>query len=253
MKKTAMVILFAMLLCCSACTSNPDTGLDGTAAPDPALAAGETETGAETGEADEAEIGADTGEAETPNEILALRAEYLQFGIENRLDYVPFFTEGHAPTDSAEYLFFAFAVNLDNWGEDKGVMTREYVDRVIRTHFTVEEIKHGPMWKGWDYDGEKYTAVPQGIKEKPIYVLQKFATYTENGRTVFDITMDECRFKEGIPADEDMARIRASIASGDLSDLIVGQTESFRYYLDQTTGAVVFLSHSLVSEPTRSE
>lgn len=164
------------------------------------------------------------------------------------MDYVPLFNEGKAPSSSAEYLFYAFAINLDNWGDDKGTMTRDYVEQVIRTHFEVENITHAPLRKGWDYDGEKYTAIPQGIKEKPIYVLQKFNTHTQNGRTVYEITLGNCSFGSVLPTDEDMANIRASIVSGDLSALTVLQTECFQYYLDQTTGAVVFLSHTLVQE-----
>lgn len=179
------------------------------------------------------------------SDILTLRGKYLNFGIENRLDYVPLFNEGEAPTDSAEYLFYAFAINLDKWGDDKGIMTREYVEEVIRTHFEVENITHSPLHKGWDYDGEKYIAVPQGIKEKPIYVLQTLNTKNQNGRTVYEITMDICLFGDAIPSDEDMENVRANIVLGDLSNLTVLQTERFQYYIHETTGNVVFLSHIL--------
>ena len=51
-----------------------------------------------------------------------LRSEYYDFAVKYRLDYVPFFTEGNAPADSTEYLYYAFAINLLNWGDDKGTM-----------------------------------------------------------------------------------------------------------------------------------
>ncbi len=176
----------------------------------------------------------------------ALRQEYYEFGIENRLDYVPVFEEGKAPSSSTEYLFYAFAVNLKNWGDDKGTMTRDYVEQVIHTHFEVEDITHASLHKGWDYDGEKYTAIPQGIKEEPIHVLQEYDTYAQNGRTIYEITLDQCSFGGVLPSDEDLAGIKEGIVSGDLSALTVQQTECFQYYLDQATGEVVFLSHTLV-------
>lgn len=182
------------------------------------------------------------------NDIPALRGEYFEFGIKNRLDYVPMFDEEQAPSNSKEYLFYAFAINLDNWGDDKGTMTRDYVEQVIRTHFEVDGITHAPMWRGWDYDGEKYTAIPDSIKEKPIYVLQELSLYTKNGRTVFEITLDYCSFGGVLPTDEDMANIQASIVSGDLSALTVLQTECFKYYLNELDGQVVFLSHTLLEE-----
>jgi hypothetical protein len=125
-------------------------------------------------------------------------------------------------------------------------MTRDYVEQVIHSHFEVKNIAHTSLQKGWNYDGKKYTAVPQGIKEKPIYVLQKFNTYTQNDRIIYEITMNYCNYGEYIPTEDDTAKIRASIVSGDLSSLTVLQTEYFKYYLDKTTSGVVFLAHTLV-------
>lgn len=96
-------------------------------------------------------------------------------------------------------------------------MTRDYVEQVIHTHFEVEDITHASLHKGWDYDGEKYTAIPQGIKEEPIYVLQEYDTYAQNGRTIYEITLDQCSFGGMIPSDEDLASIKEGIISGDLS------------------------------------
>jgi len=75
----------------------------------------------------------------------ALQGDYFDFAIRYRLDYLPFFTEGNVPAESAEYLYYAFAINLDNWGDDKGTMTREYVEKVIHSHFEVGEINHAPL------------------------------------------------------------------------------------------------------------
>ena len=76
----------------------------------------------------------------------ALRKEYFEFAIENRLDYVPLFEEGETPTQSQEYLYYAFILNLDNWGDDKGLMTKDYVEQVIQTHFEVDSVSMD-LWR----------------------------------------------------------------------------------------------------------
>jgi hypothetical protein len=159
---------------------------------------------------------------------------------------MPYFTKGNAPTVSSDYLYYAFAVNLDNWGDDKVTMTRAYVDDVIHTHFEVGDIAHQALPNGWDYDGENYTAVPMGINEAPIYGLSKLETQSENGRTVYTATLG-CYMDNGgfIPTAEEMDGIRENIAAGDLSALTLVRTEKVSYYISGETGEPVFLSHTL--------
>lgn len=176
-----------------------------------------------------------------------LREKYLDFAIEHRLDYLPVFARGQAPTDSAEYLFYAFMINFENWGEDKGIMSKEYVEEIIQAYFRVENITHSSLRKGWDFDGKKYIAIPGGVNEEPIYVLREYSTFDQDGHTIYNITMDYCLFvdKDGagiIPDPVDLVKIREGILSGDLSKLQVLRTEKFSYYLDNNQ--VVFLSHS---------
>ena len=180
----------------------------------------------------------------TPPDMAALRGEYFDFAIKYRLDYVPCFEADNAPSDSNEYLFWAFAINLDNWGEDKGTMTREYVETSIHNHFDVKEIAHKSMWKGWNYDGEKYVAVPTSISDKPLYALQDYAEDVINGRNVYTITLAQCTFPEYPPSEEDMANYRADIVAGNLSNFTVNSTETFKFYLNKETGEPVFIMHT---------
>jgi hypothetical protein len=92
-EKSFLIIVAVILFFCSACTNNPATSPSAPIKPNEASA---------------------TRESNIPsNDIQALREEYFEFGIENRLDYVPLFDEGKAPASSAEYLFYAFAINLE--------------------------------------------------------------------------------------------------------------------------------------------
>ena len=186
---------------------------------------------------------------ETENIILdeyeQLGRYYFDFSRENRFDYVPFFTEGNAPTESPEYLFWAFAINLDNWGEDKGIMSKSYVDEMVAAHFNVTGISHLSMRKAWDYHEEKYTAMPQSIKEKPLYILKQYSTSIQNGIQIYEVVLGHCALANGmIPEEEDIEKIKNNIADGLSDDLVFVQTEKFTYY--QSFNGPVFLSHGLV-------
>lgn len=127
-----------------------------------------------------------------PQELSALRQYYFDFARQYRLDYVPFFEEGNPPADSTEYLFFAFAINLDNWGGEKGTMSRSYVDETALAYFGVTGLNHTSLWKGWDFDGETYTAYPGGVKDLPVYVLREYTAYEQDGFQYYKITLDLC-------------------------------------------------------------
>lgn len=176
-------------------------------------------------------------------------ASMFDFAIKYRFDYVPFFAEGNAPQSSSEYLFYAFAINLDNWVADKGVMSKTYVENVIQRRFEVETIVHEPLRKGWDFDGENYTAVPSSISEKPIYLLTELKASAEDGKTVYEATMDQCNLTDGsLTGEEDLVRIRAEITRGDYSSLSSFKRETFTYYLDDN-GAPVFIAHIMTDRP----
>lgn len=189
-----------------------------------------------------------------PADFGALSGEIFDCAIQNRFDYVPFFNEeAGAPSDATEYLYYAFAINLDGWGEDKGTMTKAYVEGVAKEHFGVTVLEHKSMWKGWDYDGEKYVAIPSGIKDPPIYVLKEYTAYRDGeGRIVYEVTADYCTYLDiAVSGDDELAIIRQLIVSGDTKKLNIIETEFFRFYIDdkgdfdKNDDAVVFLEHAL--------
>ncbi|HWP80164.1 MAG TPA: helix-turn-helix transcriptional regulator [Candidatus Acidoferrum sp.] len=189
-----------------------------------------------------------------PADLAALRGEIFDCAIQNRFDYVPFFDgEDGAPADATEYLFYAFSINLEGWGEDKGVMTKGYVEMVAREHFGVTALEHKSMWKGWDFDGEKYIAVPSSIADLPFYVLDKYAAYEdESGRIVYEVTARHCNYLDiAVSGDEALAAIRELIVSNNTERLNTINTEFFKFYIDDKANfdkyddAVVFLEHKL--------
>lgn len=180
-----------------------------------------------------------------PGQFQPLAEYYFDFARDNRFDYVPYFTENNAPSESPNYLFWAFAINLDNWGEDKGSMSQSYVDDMVAAHFNVAGLSHLSMRKAWNFDGETYTALPQGIREKPIYLLKQYSTYIENGIQVYEIVLDNCSLaNDMIPDIEDIEKIRDNITNDLSATLTLDQTEKITYR--ESFNGPVFLSHVVV-------
>lgn len=49
----------------------------------------------------------------------SLVATFFDLAAAERFDYVPFFPEGDPPRHAKEYLLYAFALRLDEWGDEK--------------------------------------------------------------------------------------------------------------------------------------
>lgn len=174
----------------------------------------------------------------------AEKVSYFDFAVKYRLDYLPVFAEGEAPVYSDDYLFWAFAINLDNWGKDKGTMTREYVDTAIHEFFQVGDITHIAMSGGWKFDSKVYTAIPSSIAEKPIYVLTDLTTYEQNNHTFYEASFDVYGFRMA-PTEEEIDRARQSIAGGGVpDDLVLNHCETVCYYINDKTEKPVFVSHT---------
>lgn len=177
----------------------------------------------------------------TEPEMGDLRRFYFDFAREYRLDYVPYFERGQEPADSTEYLYFAFAVNLDNWGEEKGTMTKEYVDETVSAYFGAGNITHRSQPKSWDYDGEKYTAWPEGIKPLPVCVLTELRTWEEDGKQVYEVTLDFCEADSELGEEE----LRQRVFDGDMSGMTVTGRETFVYTPSRLNfDKPLFLSHT---------
>ena len=186
-------------------------------------------------------------EGAAPLDMAALREYYFDFAQTWRLDYVPVFERHQAPWDSTEYLFWAFAVNLDGWGEDKGTMTADYVDGMTERHFGIlrGNLEHQSMFKCWNYENGVYTAVPQSILEQPLYFLTGYATWEENGIRYHRITLEYYN-PSYLPTPEQEAALRLQVIDGSTADLTLLQRETFLYHMSATEpGVPVFDSHSI--------
>ena len=176
-----------------------------------------------------------------------LRGEYFDFAQKYRLDYIPYFDDS-APKDSSEYLMWAFAVNLDNWGEDKGTMRAQYIEDIVQKYFNVTDLAHNSLPKCWDYVDGVYTAVPSGINPLPIVILRSYEENETDGQTIYQISIDFADSKTygAYPDDEQYRKIRQAIVKGYYDDLEIYQSDSFTFYL--ANGEPVFISHQNISQ-----
>ena len=60
-------------------------------------------------------------------------------------------------------------------GEDKGIMTKEYVEDIVQTYFKIENITHTLYIKA-GIMMEKIYCYSWGVNEEPIYVLREYYT-----------------------------------------------------------------------------
>ena len=198
-----------------------------------------------------AQAALDQEQSGQPRTFEELEAYFYQFGQAYRLDYIPTFTQGNAPTESAEYLLFAYVINKDNWG-DQNTMSRDYVNEVVSTYFGVGGLAHTSLPKCWIFDGkDTYTPVPSGLNPVPVYFLQSYRTYRdENGQVCHEVILDKCSHKEGEidPATMGQDTLEKLLDDYDRADFIPIMREKFVYVArtrswDQRP---LFLSHEIL-------
>ncbi len=129
---------------------------------------------------------------DTPEAAREMARFFLRFGREWRLDHLPAFDLGAAPTESGDYLMWAFVVNLDGWGNSTGVMSKEYVANTVLQHFGLTDLSHTALFDIWEFDGNRYirnTALPRGIKDEQIYLFRTFTVKDTSGDAVYTVEL----------------------------------------------------------------
>ena len=168
------------------------------------------------------------------------RAEWFDFADTWRLDYLPVFSRGTAPASTSEYLMWVFARNMDALKE-QGYMTKSYVETEIRAHFEVENLTHEGLTRTWDYDGETYTAVPGGVKDRPLARLDSVIRVNLGEEPQYCVQY--CLMGNGNLLDDvEWSRCRDEIVSGEAPDL--SELREFTLVFTMQDGGPVFLSHT---------
>ena len=175
------------------------------------------------------------------------RAQWADFADKWRLDYLPVFSRGTAPASTSEYLMWVFARNMDALKE-QGYMTKSYVETEIRAHFEVENLTHEGLTRTWNFDGETYTAVPGGVKDRPLARLDSVIRVNLGEEPQYCVQY--CLLGNGnLLDDAEWSRCRDAIVSGDAPDL--SELREFTLVFPMRDGEPVFLSHAeAIQKPT---
>ena len=168
-------------------------------------------------------------------------ADWLTFADTWRLDYLPDFSRGAAPASTSSYLMWVFSRNMDALKE-QGYMTKSYVETEIRVHFEVEALTHEGLTKTWDFDGEAYTAIPGGVKDRPLARLDGITTAEENGRLVYNVQYTLVQPNHLVLSDRERQALEEQLARGDSTDL--QELGSYTVCFTYENGEPVFLSHT---------
>ncbi|MCM1566665.1 MAG: hypothetical protein FNP40_15385 [Dehalobacter sp. 4CP] len=205
----------------------------------------------------------------------------FDLAIANRFDYVPEFEEGKAPAESPDYLYYAFILfDINEWKAGHNYLTKQYVEDVITSHFPVKKVIHQSSDRDWNFDGKVYTVKPGSYRLEPIYGLQQVRSFKQNGKTIYDVVVEQYGFDEFAyvsiydyqllaPDDKQTLTkpmqyvlekkgekiksgklkvwqaIREMINEGDTAKLNKVSTERFKFYLNEKTNEIVFLEHDV--------
>lgn len=159
-----------------------------------------------------------------------LQRWFFDFAQEYRLDYMPYFTRDEgAPTDSGEYLYWAYAINLDNWGDNVGTMTKDYVEETVQQYFGVIPGQHRSHRKSWDFNAETetYVAWPESLREKPYYLLSSIEV--DEDRYTIHAT---CYSADYLPTEEDAVRLKTKLLDGENTEMTPTSEIAVSFYLD---------------------
>lgn len=175
------------------------------------------------------------------NDLQDLQRWFFDFAQEYRLDYMPYFTRDEgAPIDSGEYLYWAYAINADHWGDNAGTMTKDYVEETVQQYFGVVPGQHRSHRKSWDFNNETETYVEwrESLREKPYCLLNSIEV--DGDRYTIHATSYSVDY---LPTEEDAVRLKTKLLAGENTEMTPTSEIVLSFYLDYLTfNRPVFLS-----------
>ena len=178
-----------------------------------------------------------------PEPLSAL--ELYDLALEYRVDLLPLFDEGQAPSAAADYViyaFFAFPDRPERWSgaNGNGYVSKEFLDQVAAERFGVTELTYASLGREWNYDGAGWTAAPMGGPEQRVCFPLYRAAETVDGRTVYTVDLRLGDDGRGPADDEDFAAARAAAEAGE--DYPMVNYAVWRLRFELLDGAPRFLS-----------
>ena len=243
-KTSALCVILALLLTISATgCSFAELTRRKTKAPASSTEEAQAEAEAEAAPepaAEEAQPQRTSPEEELPVDETA-RAAWFDFAHQWRLDILPVFMRGGAPTATSEYLYWMYEKGGSSLKE-QGYMSREYVETEIQTHFEVETVIHTSLRSNYTFDGERYTPVPLGPPEELLVRLDSVLAANIGGKQIYYVQYCLMASDEPLSSRDEWEQYRMEIVNGDTPDLHEVREYALSFYMQD--GEPVFLSHT---------
>ena len=170
------------------------------------------------------------------------REEYFDFAQEYRLDYIPYFEDNNAPTDSSEYLMWAYTMDFP-WSITDKSMSTSYIEDMVDEYFKVAALEHHSLPECWEYKGDTYASLLTKVNPLPIVILRSYEELERDGKTVYQIELDFCDTKiyGTYPTQKQIKKIKKQIFFRVSLGLKVSHSDRYSFYLED--GKPVFTSH----------
>ena len=172
------------------------------------------------------------------------RAEWFDFAHQWRLDILPVFSHGAAPTSASAYLYWMYEKG-GSAIKEQGYMSKEYVETEIKTHFEVKDVIHTARRSDYTFDGERYTPVPLGPPEELLVRLNSVLVEELGGKTIYYVQYCLMAYDKPLRSRDEWDRYRMEIVNGDTPDL--HEVREYTLSFSMQDGEPVFLSHTELS------
>ena len=172
------------------------------------------------------------------------RAEWFDFAHQWRLDILPVFSHGAAPTSASAYLYWMYEKG-GSAIKEQGYMSKEYVETEIKTHFEVKDVIHTARRSDYTFDGERYTPVPLGPPEELLVRLDSVLVEELGGKTIYYVQYCLMAYDKPLRSRDEWDRYRMEIVNGDTPDL--HEVREYTLSFSMQDGEPVFLSHTELS------
>ena len=172
------------------------------------------------------------------------RAAWFDFAHQWRLDILPVFSHGAAPTSASAYLYWMYEKG-GSAIKEQGYMSKEYVETEIKTHFEVKDVIHTARRSDYTFDGERYTPVPLGPPEELLARLDSVLDEELGGKTIYYVQYCLMAYDKPLRSRDEWDRYRMEIVNGDTPDL--HEVREYTLSFSMQDGEPVFLSHTELS------
>ena len=169
------------------------------------------------------------------------RAAWFDFAHQWRLDILPVFSHGAAPTSASAYLYWMYEKG-GSAIKEQGYMSKEYVETEIKTHFEVKDVIHTARRSDYTFDGERYTPVPLGPPEELLVRLDSVLDEELGGKTIYYVQYCLMAYDKPLRSRDEWDRYRMEIVNGDTPDL--HEVREYTLSFSMQDGEPVFLSHT---------